>query len=219
MALGVVYFILCMKKIIRWFVVVSPYLFICITFIVGIITPGYNHLAHTVSRLSISENGWMQNLNILQFALSMVLALIMIDHRVEHAHTKKVLGVIYMVSAALLVLLAIFPTDPIDIAPATLSSLSWAALVHFGLVFVFVLTTPIGIHALARAFKHDGIFRSYAKVTMISGYVAFILSLIWFVFFALSILNTYRGLFQRIIILIVLWWFTRITHKVASLQS
>ena len=118
--------------------------------------------------------------------------------------------------AITLSLLAIFPTDPIDVFPKDIFSLSWQACIHFGLVILFILLAPIGISRVYYAVTEDEIYKDLAPVTLICGSVAFVSCILWFLFFYFGILNEYRGLFQKTIVLIVLYWGLRIMNKLTT---
>ena len=137
----------------------------------------------------------------------------------EHIkNSKTVRQLSYMLGAIALtlVLIAIFPTDPIDAFPKSMLSISWSAITHFAILGLFVLCTPVIVIKLYNALHQDSHYKDLAPVTRVCGYLTFFLSITWFAFFYFGILNPYRGLFQKIIALIVIFWITKITKRIAS---
>ena len=57
---------------VRFFPVISPIIFTLVVIVLGFVTPGYNHINYTISRLAIEKYGWIQSLNFLQLALSLL---------------------------------------------------------------------------------------------------------------------------------------------------
>jgi hypothetical protein len=195
-----------MKKLFTQFACISPFLFLLATVLISGITPGYNQASMTVSRLSIGAFGWLQSLNLIVFAAGLLIAAEQLTLNTGQPKTRLVLRRIFLISAITIILLAIFPTDPIDSFPKQIFTLSWRAVLHFILVGTYTLCTPISIAALIKTFRVDEDFREAIPFTVFVGYSAFTLSIIWFAFFYFGILNPYRGYFQKFIILEVFVW-------------
>lgn len=201
------------------FVLISPYIFVLGTFIIGLITPGYNHLSRTVSRLMIEQYGYLEAINMLQLVIALLLTGAVLAPRIRSSHAAFIVRISMYVSALVAFILAIVPTDPVDNMRLSEVTFTLAAKVHIGLVMAFILLTPVGIDKLFRTFLDDKDLRPLAYSTLGLGYGAFALSIVWFVFFYYGILIEYRGLFQKIIILPVIWWLILLTRKLVSLKT
>lgn len=206
-----------MKRLAISLALASPYIFVGIFLYLGWITPGYNQFAHTISRLSIGQYGAIESLNILQLSTSLFLMIYLVRHHAKNSETVRQITLILGICAMLLTLLAIFPTDPIDTFPKKLLLVSANGLIHFGLVILFVCIAPGRIKHLYIAFKKDPEYHSLSRITAICGTLAFTASIAWFLFFFFGIYNEYRGLFQKLIALVVLYWITRIMNRIAKL--
>ena len=205
-----------MKKWLTHFASISPVVFVLATFLIGLVAPGYNHLSMTVSRLSLGSYGWIQSINLIIFALALIVASEFLIKNSKNRSTRKALHSTFIITAIVLTLLAIFPTDPIDSFPKQLRTISWSAAIHFLLVGMYVLITPLGILVLTQTFKLDKNFNNLIFFTFATGFSAFTLSIIWFAFFYFGILDGFRGLFQKGIILEVLIWLTIIMHRLKA---
>lgn len=192
---------------------ISPYAFIIFYLIIGFITPGYSHLQHTISRLSLGTYGYLESLNIIQFSVGIILMIYFLRHHIKNSTTIKEISLMLGIIAILLTLLAIFPTDPIDSFPKNILTLSWNGIVHFTLITSFIIFAPIIIRRLYYTFLQDPNYSDVAILTLVCGESTFILSLVWFLFFYLGFLNDYRGLFQKIIALIILYWIIVIMRR------
>jgi hypothetical protein len=206
-----------LKKVAIYMALASPYIFIAVYLILGSITPGYSHFAHTISRLSIGKYGLLQSLNIMQFSLGLCMMIYLVRHTIKSSETIREISIMLGTAAITLALLAIFPTDPIDSFPKQIFSVSKTALIHFALVCLFVLIAPMRIIKLYNAFRKDIQYKDMTKITILSGWITFILSILWFVFFYYGIGNEYRGLWQKIIALITIYWIIRIMKRTASI--
>lgn len=200
-------------------VLISPYVFVLGTLIIGLITPGYNHLSRTISRLLIEKYGYLEAINMLQMVIALLITGAILSRRIRSPHASFVVRISMYVSALVTFILAIVPTDPVDNMRLSEVTFTLAAKVHIGLVMVFILLTPVGIDKLYRTFLQDEDLRPLSHPTAWLGYGAFIMSIVWFVFFYFGILMEYRGLFQKIIVLPVVYWFILLTRKLVTLKS
>lgn len=201
------------------FVLLSPYIFVFGTLIIGLITPGYNHLSRTISRLLIEEYGHLEALVMIQMVGALLLTGAYLSSRIKSLHAALVVRKSTYVTALVAFLIAIVPTDPVDNMRFSEVILTTSAKIHIGLVMAFILLTPIGIEKLHRTFREDKDLNKLAGATATLGYSSFALSIIWFVFFYFGILMEYRGLFQKIIVLLVVYWFILLTRKLVSLKT
>ena len=207
-----------MKRIALTYSLLSPYLFMVLYLIISYITPDYNQLRHTISRLSIGKYGYLESLNIIQFSFGLFMMIYFIRRTVQNSETLKQISLMLSGIAMTLVLLAIVPTDPIDSFPKQLLSISPTALMHFSIVGLFILCTPLRVFPLYTAFKQDGTYKDLAPITLLCGLATFFLSILWFIFFYIGFLNDIRGLFQKCIAIIVLYWVARIMHRTAYIM-
>ncbi len=200
------------------FVLISPYIFVLGTLIIGLLTPGYNHLSRTVSRLLIEEYGHWEALVMLQMVVSLIITGAYLSRRIRSKYAATVVRWTMYVTAIVTALIAIVPTDPVDNMRLSEVSFTTSAKIHIGLVMGFILLTPISINKLYRTFREDKDFKKLARKTAFLGYSAFMLSVIWFIFFYFGIGIEYRGIFQKFIMLPVVYWFILFTRKLSSLK-
>lgn len=185
---------------------ISPIVFALVTGILGWFTPGYDHLRHTVSRLAIEQYGWIQSLNLIQLAYAVYLTGNRLIQTVSTANDRRTMRILFTAPALLAMLAALIPTDPVEGNP--LHSPLWTptGLTHVGLVFSFLILSPLGIYRLIQILTRDTRYRTYAIFTAVSGYTVFAASITWVAWFTMGILPDYRGLFQKAIICVVLFW-------------
>lgn len=198
----------------RFFPLLSPILFSIVVIILGFITPGYDHLTHTISRLAIEQYGWIQSINFLQLAVGLSITGVKLTAMIRKDTADKVIRTIFTMCSIFLVIAAFFPTDPIENVPLDLSILSPTGLVHMSIVVIFLVLSPLGIIALANVFSHEPRVRGYAIPTLVSGFTAFFGSLVWFAFYFGGMYLEYRGIFQKMIALPVLVWLVLINYAV-----
>lgn len=198
------------------FPLISPAMFILTVIVLGFITPGYNHMSHTISRLAITKYGWIQVLNFLQLAMGMLYLGISIARTMRQDASKKTILLFFSFTACVLVLAALTPVDPIDNMPFNISILTPNGIVHTFAVLLFLFVSPSAIRSLTRIFLKEEQYRSIAHSTAIFGYIAFILSLVWIICFVLGFGLEYRGFFQKLIVLWVCIWIILLNLRVLS---
>jgi hypothetical protein len=195
----------------------SPYVFILATIIIGSFSSNYDHIRHTISRLSISEYGWIQTINMLQLVVGLVAIGRILTTSLKNVQTQITMRISMYISAATMFLLAIVPTSPVDTSRFSELAFTINGFAHLALVFVFLLLTPVGIYHLYVTFKKDSDMKSYAHITLALGLLALFLSIIWCVFFYVGLFNEYRGIFQKAIALVVFLWLITINNKLKAL--
>ena len=196
----------------RLFPMVSPVIFTLVVIVLGNITPGYSQVNYTISRLAIEKYGWIQSLNFLQFALGISLLGAALSSDIKQSMERATVRTIFSLCAMVLVVAAIFPTDPIENIPLRLSIFTPLGLVHAGTVLLFLAASPIGIHRLAAILAADPKYKHLSNLTRIIGYSTFAASVLWFICFALDIGLDFRGITQKMIALPVLYWIMRLSY-------
>lgn len=193
---------------IQMFPVISPVLFACVVIVLGFLTPGYNHINHTISRLAIERYGWIQSLNFLQLALGVTLLGNTLSKRLKTSSSRMAVRTIFFLCGLFLTVAALAPTDPIENVPLRLSLYTPVGLIHAGAVILFLASSPLGIRRLAKILASESRYKKYSNLTIAIGSTCFIASIVWFLFFVLGIGLAYRGIFQKIIAVPVIFWFT-----------
>ncbi len=193
---------------IQTFPVISPLLFACVVVILGFLTPGYNHINHTISRLAIEKYGWIQSLNFLQLAAGVTLLGNTLSKSLKTSSSRVAARTIFFLCGLFLTVAALAPTDPIENVPLRLSLYTPVGLVHAGAVILFLVSSPLGIRRLARILASEPHYKMYSTLTTVIGYACFVASIAWFLFFVLGIGLGYRGIFQKMIAVPVIFWFT-----------
>lgn len=192
----------------------SPILFTAGVIVLGAITPGYDHINYSISRLAIEQYGWIQSLNFFQLAAALLLTGENLSALLKRTQTDRTLKTIFRFSAAMLIVAAIFPTDPVENVPLDVTILTPTGLVHIAVVILFLLLSPLGIVSLADIFRREPLFHRYTTYTLVAGFSAFLGSIVWFAFYFQGMYLEYRGIFQKIIVLPVLVWLLLLNHTV-----
>lgn len=196
----------------RIFPFISPIIFTFVMLILGLVTPGYNHLNHTISRLAIEKYGWLQSLNFIQLSVGLYLTGNHLARHIKDETVDEIIQGIFRFSSVFLVIAAFIPTDPIENVPLDYTLLTPTGLVHISLVIIFLLLSPIGIVRLSQILNKTPGTARYTRYTLVAGFSAFIGSAIWFAFYFMGILLEYRGIFQKAIALPVLIWLILINY-------
>jgi hypothetical protein len=200
----------------KLFTVLSPIVFLLVVALLGFVTPGYNHLSHTISRLAIMKYGWIQTINFLQLAVGCILMGKQIATSMTHEASRRIIRIFFTFASSVLILAAVAPADPTD--TFNLSLFTPAGSVHAGSVLTFMLVAPLVIARLFRALKTEPKYHHIGRLTIITGTTACVASIVWVAFFTLGMFGEYRGIFQKFIALLTFTWMMTI-HAIALKSS
>ena len=194
----------------------SPILFAIVVIVLGSVTPGYDQINYSISRLAIEKYGWIQSLNFVQLSIALFLTGRNLSALLKHEAADRTLKTIFRFSGMMLIVAAVFPTDPMENVPLDVTILTPTGLVHIAMVILFLLLSPLGILSLADIFKREPLFKRYTSYTLFAGFSAFLGSIVWFTFYFQGMYLEYRGIFQKIIVLPVLIWLILLNHAILT---
>ncbi len=201
-------------RVVRWIPIVSILLFIATVIILGFITPGYNHLPHTISRLSVGRYGAIANANLIQLAIGGLILGIELAFSLRVPHVRFTVLPFFLLASFSLIGATYFPTDvAMGDVPIALTDLSTNGLMHTASVASFILLCPITIFLMVKAMIADPSWKDVARWTVAMGLGSMILTGIWIVFYFYRIYFNYRGMFQKGIALWTLLWMLLIALK------
>lgn len=202
------------------FVLFSPILFQLIVCFLGFLTPGYNQLTNTISRLAIEKYGFWQQLNFIQLAYAILLSGKFFVKTLKEQDSKEYIGKFYYFIFGLILIATFVPTDKLEnVTTFNPAQFSILGLIHLSIVLLFVLFSPFGIYRLYKIFKAEKYYQSLTKFTIIMGSGSLIMSLLWIFFFLSGFLSEYRGLFQKIIVFWTSIWITTVNYKVSKYKN
>lgn len=165
----------------------GPTLFMVAAFILGAITPNYRPLHNTISELALGKLGVLHALNyVVSGLLIMLLGLFLLPEQSSRygAVAIAILGIVIVLSA-------IYKTDPIDTKHPTAQG-----NIHNGLFFV-------GMLAIIAAQFVTG----FGNVGSANGLFSIICGLLTLILLPITVTRqTYMGLFQRGLVLVVMLW-------------
>lgn len=203
-------------RVVRWIPVVSILLFILIVIILGCITPGYDHLSMTISRLSVGIYGNIANANLIQLAVGGLILGIQLAFSLREPHVRFTVLPFFLLASISLIGAAYFPTDvAMGDVPVALTNLSTNGLMHVASIASFILLCPFTIFLMVKAMMTDQSWKDVARWTIAMGLVSITLSGVWVVFYHYRLFFVYRGMFQKGIVLWTLLWMLLIALKVA----
>lgn len=188
----------CMKKFLPICAILSPVIFVLLSFIAGYITPNYNPLTDPISNLAILQHGWIQTLN---FVLSGILMLFLgySTYKALKGVTKAPVSFIYF--GIILILSAIFQTDPNG--PSTTTG-----IIHI-LLFVTAMIVLIisGFVFQAKLWRINKGLALYSLFTSITS-LLFLLGIFTF--------NSYMGVAQRLLVYPMFIWIAILSYSVSK---
>jgi hypothetical protein len=199
-----------------WFAFLAPGFFLVVTLILGLMTPGYDPLGHTISRLSTGKYALHQSINFLLLSLGFVATGFVFSRTLAYAAGRRVWKTIFAFCAVICVLLALFPTDSADNIITHWNTISTSARIHILLVYIMFGLMPVGLWKLLASMKSEPTLRPLINKTAILGYLIWLLCLVWSVFYLNDWFTSYRGIFQKGNALLAVYWFMSLLWSVKT---
>jgi len=177
-----------------YFYLLFPSVFFLAALTLGLITPGYNPVKEPISMLAVAPDGIWQTLNFIICGFFIFL----LGFQIQRLHSpiliKKLVSNTIALVGIFLILLGFFPTDR-SFMPTTLNG-----VIHLLLFILIVATFLIGeLIAGIKMFNNNRFYASYSLLSFALSLVAVILMLAY---------QGYLGIFQRIFVATIIFWFT-----------
>jgi hypothetical protein len=205
-------------KLVSIYTLISQIIFLMVTIIVGIITPGYNHITHTISRLSIEKFGYIQQFNFIQFGISLLLSGLLFFKITPTYKLRTIWLSIFTFSSLFIFTETLFPTDIIEDINIYSSQLTLNGYIHLFSLALFFILAPFGSYLLSKYMQVDSMFTNMASMTKFGGYMLSTLCYIWIYYFLSVPFALYLGIFQKVIVGIGFLWLLQI-HWLVYKQS
>lgn len=182
-------------RCLTWAGLLGPALFILIFLVAGWLRPAYDPLRQTVSKLALGPGGWLQIADFLLLALAMAAFAVAAWFQLGRGWLNR-LGLLALALVALgFFLLAFFPAE----------SGTLPGQIHQRLTEAVALLFVAGASLLAFSlFRFPG-WRRMAWPTLLVALLTLAMALGW-KFFPEEWLRSWRGLYERILIVIPLLW-------------
>jgi hypothetical protein len=201
------------KKYLWLYAVACPIIFLMTAFVLGLITPGYDHLRDTISTLAVIKYGVIQQINFVQFGIGVVIGGWLVYRQFVTDYAKTVWKRIIYFCLAFVITETIFPTDLITGTPITQVNLTYMGKIHLTALAIFFLLAPLGVYTMQKALSNEPRFLHLIKFTALSGYTGSILCYVWTYFFIMGYFYPYLGIMQKIIGLITFPWLVALIYS------
>jgi len=181
-------------------------LFLLVVLILGLIQPGYNHFVDTISVLVLGQWGWIQNVNFFILAVTTFSFGIGLSISLEKK-TISFMSFVFSLIALCIISLIFLSADAVDRTKVQLITLnSLHGLIHLFVTMAIVgLTIPLVIR-VTNKMKKNPQFRTLTRYTTISFTINIVAGILWFIFRRYGILFEWKGLWQKMMAVIILVW-------------
>jgi hypothetical membrane protein len=178
--------------------IIAPILYLLMVVIGGALSPGYSHMAETVSELLVAgapNKPLLNTLLITDYVLGILFAIGL--HRGINEGKGSKVGPAFLIIVSVLSLFTIFfPQDPGG-EPVT-----FAGTVHVVLIIPMVILSLGAFLAFWRRLKSDSLWSGYDRYSLVTFIVAIPLGVVS----AVSLNSPYVGLLERISVAVILQW-------------
>ena len=184
--------------------------FMLTVYFLGLLTPDYNHYSDTISELTIKKYGWIQQINFVQLGISLSVTSYLFLCKLTQSDSKKVWIRIILISAVILLIETIFPTDEIHNTNLFENKLTIHGTIHLSALAIYFLLAPLGVYSLKKIFKNEPEFLELANITGILGYTLSGLCYLWTFFLITGLFYAYLGIFQKILATLTILWLMKL---------
>ena len=178
--------------------IIAPILYLLMVIIGGALSPGYSHIAETVSELLVAgapNKPLLNTLLITDYVLGILFPIGL--HRGINGGKGSKVGPVFLIIVSVVCLFTVFfPQDPGG-EPVTL-----AGTVHVVLIIPMVILSLGAFLAFWRRLKSDSLWSGYDRYSL----VTFIIAIPLGVISAFSLNSPYIGLLERISVTVILQW-------------
>ncbi|MGW7477871.1 DUF998 domain-containing protein [Nonomuraea muscovyensis] len=184
---------------------IGPAVFAAVYVIAGATRPGYSTWHHTISTLSLGDQGWIQIGSFMLYGV-LTLGFALGLRRALRSGPGSVWGpILFVVVGFGLIVIGPFVTDPVLGYPAATPAVpSLDGNIHNLTSLIVFVAFPVACFVLARRFAHDR-WRGWVPYSLVTG----ILAIAFFMLFFASVSdggNSPAGLLERIPTIILGIW-------------
>ena len=178
--------------------IAAPFVYLLLTIIGGLLSPGYSHIKDSVSELLIvgAPNKPLLNAIMIIYGILLCLYPIGLHRGINQGKGSKVGPTCLVVVGVVTLLSVFFPQDPGG-PPVT-----FAGTVHIALVVLMVIFSLIAYLAFWRRLKSDSLWAGYDRYTLITFFVAIVFGAISAIFLD----SPYVGLLERLSAGVIVQW-------------
>ena len=169
---------------------IGPLIFLMVYFTFGEVSPDFDMLRQPIGRLELMDYGWIQSANFIVFGLFTIAFATGLRMELQSGFGVNLLPMLHVLTALGMVLLGIYIHEPAH---------TYASL--------FLLISLVGNFLLfARRFADDPRWRRWSWYTLSCAFAIVALSVLYWHFHHID--NPYAGVFEHLIIMIRLVWFS-----------
>jgi hypothetical membrane protein len=185
--------------------IIAPILLLVFSSIVETLTPGYNPIQETISRLVLGPYGFLQTVALFIFGLLLIIFAMRLGFAITSTIRSAKVGTFffYLIGVGFLVV-GIFPTNNPGMAPTL------HAMIHRGTSAAIAVLFPFACLAVAPALKGDIRWKRAFAYTIATGIVALILVILGV---ALRTNKLWSGLYERVVLLNGLVWIELVSFR------
>ncbi len=182
----------------EWFAtttaMIIPGLFFIVMIVLGQITPHYDAISRFGSELSLGRYGWAMIANFVILSLSIIALAVVLRRRLGAERPGRLGAAMVGLAGVAFLIAGVFVTDPHGAIN------TWHGALHFAAaVIIFFIAVPIAGLALSRRLVQVRWLSRYSALTGIATPALFL---------ATIAAGPYLGLMERIVIGLILAWFT-----------
>lgn len=193
---------------------VCAWVFVLIVMLLGYVQPGYNHWTDTTSQLVFGQFGLIQQLNFVVLAISL-LAIGYSLGRYFYGLRANPIFYFFVVTAALVLSLVFFPSDPDMIGQwSRFAQSTVSGKIHFMVTFAGYLLAPIPIFLILNTMKKRSGWQRIFWYTIFVLVSNAVVGGLWFVLVGLGYLDGIRGAVQKFLMFNALIWISVVAAKI-----
>jgi len=184
--------------------IIAPILYAIVVIILGLLRPGYDHIAQSMSQLGEVGGPDAIIMNTAGFALlgALMIAFAFGLHRgISEGKGLKIGPALVALSGAALVMAGIFPCDPAGV------DISMVGITHYVFVTISAFAMILAPLALSPRLRRDRLWQSYVAYSLITVVVVGAISALFIItVYGFNVFEPWKGVLQRVSMVVPLLW-------------
>lgn len=186
----------CTQRLLAICGIFGPILFTFVVFILGLLRPGYDHIAQSISELGEVGGPNAIIMNTVGFALlgALMIAFAFGLHRgINEGKGSKIGPALVALSGAALIMAGIFSCYPAGVDTPTVG------IIHYVFITIYASAMILAPLALSPGLRRDRLWQSYVTYSLITVVVAGALSALFVItVYIFNVFEPWKGILQRV---------------------
>ena len=191
----------------------SAVVFFLTFLILGFIQPNYNHFRDPISVLVSGKFGWIQEINLMVFMISLISIVLGLLKSVVKTRFELIRNIFIICVVDVFVVLLFPAVRPAGAGKLSLSSLPLEGKIHYYSVWALMLLIAVLLYLLVQELKNNSRWKKVVPYSYFNLIFNLIFGTAWFTLSDSVFLLPWMGLLQKLVVTNFLMWLGVVGYK------